>query len=94
MQTWHIILSFMSTAWIGIYLQWALRNRERWRYVVAPISYCLHVIAFYSVAGMGWLSPTVLNYWSNAIRLHSLLLVGGTGILLLYIGRGLWTNHK
>ncbi len=83
MSTWHIVNISISVACMLICLVWVSRNRDRWRYVVAPLSYLAHVVLFYLGAASHLLTPLAMNTWSNAVRLHGLILVGAIGVALV-----------
>lgn len=75
---------------LTIWANWIRGNTERWRFSVLPLTYVLHTILFTLAAQFRLFSPENLNIWSNGVRLHSLIVIGAIGTLLLYIGRN-WT---
>ena len=95
MSTWHVINIALSSVSVIIWIVWALHNRSIWRYAVAPLSYLAHVILFYAGTSLHIFSPLALNAWSNAVRLHGLILIGTIGIALLCAERcNLWKRLK
>ena len=95
MSTWHAINIFVAILCSLIWTVWILRNRDRWRFAVAPLSYLAHVVLFYISAALHLFSPLALNAWSNGIRLHGLILVGAIGIALICAERcRLWKTRK
>lgn len=95
MSTWHIINISISVLCMLIWSAWVLRNKDRWRFVVAPMSYLLHVVLFYISAALHLLEPVRLNMWSNGVRLHGLILTGAIGIALICAERcRLWNQRK
>lgn len=95
MSTWHAINIGVSAICMLIWSVWVLSNRDRWRFVVAPLSYLAHVVLFYIGAASHLLSPLALNTWSNGVRLHGLILIGSIGIALVCAERfRLWNQRK
>jgi hypothetical protein len=95
MSTWHAINIIVSAIFALAWLVWAFRNRDIWRYSIAPLSYLAHVIMFYIFAALHVLCPEDLNAWSNAIRLHGLILIGSIAIALVCAERCiLWKRPK
>ena len=95
MTAWHAINIAVSVVCMLIWCAWVLRNRDRWRFVVAPMSYLAHVVLFYISAALHIFSPLAMNTWSNGVRLHGLILIGAIGIALICAERyRLWNLRK
>lgn len=87
MNSWQIIV--VLSAFVGI-IVWVLlinRYRKHWGYGIAPISYFAHLLIFYLFVYVDKLDPIFLNGWSNALRLHGIILFIGIGISILVCGR-------
>lgn len=92
---WRVSILLSCLVVLVIWANWIKGNSERWRYAVLPITYILHTILFTLAAQFKLLAPETLNIWSNGVRLHSLIVVGAVGTILLYIGRGwAWKLRK
>jgi hypothetical protein len=95
MSAWHVINIIVSVISMLIWMVWLAKNLDRWRFVVAPMSYLVHVVLFYISAALHLLSPISLNMWSNGVRLHGLILIGTIGVALIYAERyRLWNQRK
>jgi hypothetical protein len=95
MSTWHIINISTSILCMLIWVIWVLHNKDHWRFVVAPMSYLVHVVLFYIGAALHLLSSASLNMWSNGVRLHGLILIGSIGVALIYAERwNTWIQRK
>jgi hypothetical protein len=95
MNVWHIVNISVSVLCMFIWTVWVLRNKDKWRFVVAPLSYLVHVVLFYISAASHLLQPIALNTWSNGVRLHGLILVGAIGVALVCAERcRLWNQRK
>lgn len=83
MTAWQDVVIIASIIGIIVWVIWLRRNRDRWGFAVAPLSYFTHVIVFNIFVYTGKFDVEFLNGWSNAIRLHSIILFIGMGIVLL-----------
>lgn len=89
MMDWHIpqaVTLFVAIAGIGFWIQWARQHRDKWLYAVPPLTWLLHVAIFYSAVfgrdlGVLPFAP-IFTEWSVILRLHSVILVAGIGIVL------------
>ena len=84
---YRLIALVMAVAGIVIWMVWAERNKFRWKIAIAPLSWLINVAAFYLCYLSQWYRHTIdyklLNNWSLIIRLQSLVLVMGLGIILI-----------
>jgi hypothetical protein len=87
----YIVFSF-SVIGIIIWTIWLIKNKTHWGYSVAPMSYLLHNALLYLFVIFGSLTPTQINNWSNAVRLHGMFLLIGLGITLLICEKSIWTR--
>jgi hypothetical protein len=83
-----IILRWSVTglAVIGV-IVWLLAWRTHPRYrlaMFAPLSWLVHIVVFYLVREYGGLTVDALNIWSNAVRMHSLILCVGLGAIVAW----------
>ena len=81
---------FLSVAGIGFWMSWARQHWDKWLYAVPPLTWLLHVTLFYSAVfgrdlGVLTIGP-IFSEWSAVLRLHSVILVAGIG-LVLYLER-------
>lgn len=70
---------------------WASRKKN-WGYIVAPLSWCVHVVIFYGLRGLDSAgiidihallhSDIVFSVWSAYLRLHGIFLVTTALIVL------------
>ena len=65
-------------------------NRKLMLWLVAPLSWAIHGLAFYWVLFMapGFLSPAAMDRWSAALGLHVALLILGGVWLFLWPAKG------
>lgn len=82
MNTWQAIVMTLDTIAIILWLLWLRDNKIRWGYSVAPLSYLIHVLILYIFAILGNLDPRFLNGWSNAVRVHGIILIAGLALIL------------
>jgi hypothetical protein len=78
-----------TSSLIGVFIWWgwARKNRDRWLYAIAPITWLLHVAAFYLVYFLaGGRLTDFLILWGAIARMHGAFLVIG-------IGAGLYFEH-
>ena len=84
---YRLIALVMAVAGIIVWMAWAERNKFRWKIAVAPLSWLINIAAFYVCYLVQWYRHTTnyvfLNNWSLIIRLQSLVLVIGLGIILI-----------
>jgi hypothetical protein len=77
----------LALAGMAVWLLWADRHRQRWRYAVGPLSWLLNVLLFYvfyfTARAMGTFDPLTINSWALVIQYHGLFLTLGGGIILL-----------
>lgn len=77
---------FFAIAGIGFWILWARQHRDKWLYAVPPLTWLLHVAVFYAAVfsrdlGVLTIAP-IFTEWSTILRLHSVILVAGIGIVL------------
>lgn len=72
-QSWLIVCS--SIIGVAVYIAFIVKQPERWRLSVGPMSYYLNVLLFYAVFLTRQLTVDQLNLWSSVIRLHSIFLL-------------------
>lgn len=94
MSAWRIIVSLVSVIGIIIWSIWIIRNKERWRIAVAPITYFAHVLVFYFCATYLSLPIDFINGWSNAVRIHAGIIFIGVGLINLGCRSSLWTGQS
>lgn len=90
MTTAAIVVFITTLVGIGVWVAFIFKYRKHWVYVVIPLSYLIHVLLLYTSSALHLLEPLDLNTWSNAVRLHGVLLVVIMGMLTI-TGRWKWT---
>lgn len=90
MTTAAIVVFITTLVGIGVWVAFIFKYRKHWVYAVIPLSYLIHVLLLYTSSALHLLEPLDLNTWSNAVRLHGVLLVVIMGMLTI-TGRWKWT---
>ena len=84
---YRLIALVLAAAGIIVWMVWAGKNKGRRRIAVAPLSWLINVAAFYLCYLVQLyrhiVNYTFLNNWSLIIRLQSLALVIGLGLILI-----------
>lgn len=86
----RFVVFVFAVVGVIIWSIWIWLNLDKWRFAVAPLTYFLHVIVFNLAAQSQLFDPQIFNYWSTGIRLHSIIIFIGIGILSLK-WRKAWT---
>ena len=81
-----VMLLFLTSAGISLY---AARKRTYAPHLWGVAAWCIHVVGFTLIAtlravGTLTISPTYLNIWSNAVRLHGGIVVLSTALYYLF----------
>jgi hypothetical protein len=77
----QIVSLLVAIVIIIIQIMWAIRNKERFYYVVPMISLSLHVVVYYTIVLMHEYTHgndatlPFFTIWSSVLRLHSLLTI-------------------
>jgi hypothetical protein len=85
---WRYINLFFAMAGVVAWTVWVFKNKEHWGYSVAPLTYFMHTAVLYLFVIFADMDAVAINNWSNAVRLHGLLL--GLGFAIIFIMRGGW----
>lgn len=84
---------FLSLVNIVIWVAWAILNKRRWLYAIAPITLFLNSAIMYIFNYLHLLPPPAINTWSNIVRIHSFLTIGLGGIMMIIARRySKWTR--
>lgn len=71
-----------SVVGIVAWLLWSLRNRHRWLYAIAPLSWLINTLAFSVFRELAIpMSVSAMNIWSGVVRLHGVILLAGVAIM-------------
>lgn len=93
MTAWRFINLFFGAIGLLLWFFYTLRNKKEFGLCIAPLTYFLHVTVFYTWLILGNSDPVFLNNWSNAVRLHGLILGVGFGALYIMYGKKLWIHQ-
>ena len=81
-------LILVSGAGILVWALWIRSHPDRWRYAIPPLSWLVHVSAFYLVllSRVWWGDVLAINYemWSVIVKLHAAFLTAGIGLVMYY----------
>ena len=77
-------------AFIGllIWVIWAAKNKAGRLYAIAPITWLLHSMVFYTLIFLRNFADMTfaINFtsWSSVLRLHAVILICGIGLLMVW----------
>lgn len=88
-----VLILLFSLLGLIVWIWYAVKNKHRWEAAVAPASYLLNSLIFQVVFLTHIITDIhTLNLWSGIVRLHSIFLFIGLGLLVA--GRSFsWTQH-
>lgn len=91
MDTLRAISIILAVAGLVVYGVLAWRYPRARLYLIAPVSWLVFVLVFVAASygnsrGVWTVEPQTLNIWSTAVRLYSLLLVVGIGLVWMVTG--------
>ena len=72
---------------LGVWVYWACRHKEKYKYSIAPILYILHALTFLMFTLLNCLSRDVYIVWRDLLFVHGLLILNLVGILLIQLRR-------
>lgn len=78
----RLVIVLTSAAASVIWMRFAMTNRRYRLATIAPLTWLLHVLIFYAAREYGLVDAAALNVWSNAIRLHAVILCAGLGLVV------------
>lgn len=77
----------MCLAGMVAYGLWAYRNPRRFGYAVAPFTWLLHGVIFYTFVFLrdfyGLFADWNFTFWSSVLRLQGFAMAAGIGVLML-----------
>lgn len=79
---WVIVA--LTVTGLAVWLRFFARRPLYRLAAVAPLSWLLHVLIFYGARETGLLDAATLNIWSNAVRLHAVILCTSLGVIALW----------
>ncbi len=83
----RMVAMLISLIGIAIWLVWARRFEDRWRYAVAPITWLAHIMIYYGAyfisMYLGTYETLFFTNWSLVVRMQSILTISGAGLLLI-----------
>jgi hypothetical protein len=79
------ILNLGSAAFgIAVWVAWVMRNRKRWCYTVAPLSWLAHAVIYFAARLLAPHEPSALfQLWSSVLIEHAVMLLIGIGVIWL-----------
>lgn len=92
MDTWQTIVVILALAGILIWAVWLVKNYKLWGYSIAPLTYLLNVLLYNLSSIANLLCSKDLDAWSHIVRIHSIIVFIGVGLILL-IPRRLWIHR-
>jgi len=91
--TFHTTIMLVSFIGILIWITWAVFNRKRWLYSIAPLTYFAHILLLYTLWELNLLNNHIFDIWSDAVRLHGIFLFIIGGIILINWEKRKWTQQ-
>ena len=86
----RIWVLFVSLSGLLVWFLWIRRHPDQWGYAVPPLTWLLHVSAFYLVllSRVWWGDDISLvnnfEMWSIIVKLHAAFLTAGIGLVMYF----------
>lgn len=84
----RLIIFLELISGLGVWLYWALRHKEKYKYSVAPVLYVCHALIFIGASGLGLLPQIIYVLWRDILFIHGLLILNLVGIVFIQLWKG------
>lgn len=90
----HLPIEIACLTGIGLWIMWAFMNKKRWLYAILPLTYLIHTFLFMEISEMNLLTKYEYNVWTDAVRLHGLLVLILACVGMILVERNRWIHKR